>query len=261
MAPRCFRVRPGSRIELTRPLRDLLYAGLVKRTERLFAIAEALRARRTGVTAEVLAERFGVSLRTMYRDLDALRDAELPLAAERGRGGGYALDRNYSLPPVNFDVREALVLLVLGRLATELRLMPFTQTLSSALDKVRAALPAAGQRRLESLSKGLTFIGVPAHAGHEAVRRVVELAWLEARPLRITYLGSDDVLSVRTVRLESVVLERTMTLLQCIDLERNEPRQFRLHRIERAERADEPAVRASAPRRGHPRRPAGPKGR
>lgn len=66
----------------------------MKRTERLFALTEHLRARRTGVTAEALAERFGVTVRTIYRDLDTLRAASLPLAAERGRGGGYALDKS-----------------------------------------------------------------------------------------------------------------------------------------------------------------------
>src|SRR5262249_34375836 len=87
-------------------------SGLIcmRRTERLFAMAEYLRGRRTGVTAEALAERFGVTVRTVYRDLDSLRDASLPLLAERGRGGGYALDKAYSLPPVNFTSREAAVL-------------------------------------------------------------------------------------------------------------------------------------------------------
>lgn len=84
----------------------------------MFALAEYLRGRRTGVTAGALAERFGVTVRTMYRDLDALRDASLPVAAERGRGGGYALDRAYTLPPVNFTPREAAVLVTLGRYAT-----------------------------------------------------------------------------------------------------------------------------------------------
>ena len=60
----------------------------VQRTARLFALAEHLRARRTGVTAEELAELFGVTVRTIYQpDLDALRDAHLPLHAERGREG------------------------------------------------------------------------------------------------------------------------------------------------------------------------------
>src|SRR4051812_46275006 len=107
----------------------ILMSVKVKRTERLFAIAEYLRERRTGVTAEVLAERFGVTIRTMYRDLDALRAASMPLSAERGRGGGYALDKSYSLPPVNFTAREAALLVALGGFAVETRLLPFEETL------------------------------------------------------------------------------------------------------------------------------------
>src|ERR1700733_15033203 len=101
----------------------------MRRKSRLFAVAEYLRGRRTGVTAEQLAERFGVTIRTIYRDLDALRDAALPLHADRGRGGGYALDRSYSLPPVNFTAREAALLVAVCRHAIEMRLLPFTDTL------------------------------------------------------------------------------------------------------------------------------------
>jgi predicted DNA-binding transcriptional regulator YafY len=86
----------------------------MRRTQRLFALTEYLRGRRTGVTAEALASRFGVTVRTIYRDLDALRDADLPLGAERGRGGGYALDKSYSLPPVNFTAREAALIIAMG---------------------------------------------------------------------------------------------------------------------------------------------------
>src|SRR5579863_8626651 len=104
----------------------------MRRQARLFAIVEHLRARRTGVTAEELADRFGTSARTIYRDLETLKDGALPLRADRGRGGGYALDRAYSLPPVNFNAREAAVLLTVGRWATEMRLMPFAETLQGA---------------------------------------------------------------------------------------------------------------------------------
>src|SRR6187402_3103459 len=92
----------------------------MQRTERLFALAEYLRGRRTGVTAEALADRFGVTVRTIYRDLDALRAAALPVSAESGPGGGFALDRSYSLPPVNFTAREAALILALGKFAIDM---------------------------------------------------------------------------------------------------------------------------------------------
>ncbi len=206
----------------------------MKRSARLFAIAEALRARRTGVTAEELARRFGVSVRTMYRDLDTLRDASMPLAAERGRGGGYALDRTYSLPPVNFTVREAIVLLVLGRLATELRLLPFTRTLASALDKVRGALPPSAQRQLDARNGSLAFTGVPGHASLEPVRAAVEQAWFEGTPVALTYTRQDGSTGRRRVRIAQVVLERSETILNTVEEGTNEKRQLRLHRITHA---------------------------
>ena len=209
----------------------------MNRTARLFALAEALRARRTGVTAEALAERFGVSIRTIYRDLDGLREASLPLVSERGRGGGYALDRAYALPPVNFDAREAAVLVTAGRLLTELRMLPFTATLASALDKVRAALPARSQRDLEDLGRTLTFVGVPARTASERVRRVLEQAWFERTPVTVDYEGA-SARSSRTVTIRSIVMERTETLLNCLDLDKNEARQLKLHLVVAAKLSD-----------------------
>jgi len=205
------------------------------RTERLFALAEYLRGRRTGVTAETLAERFGVTVRTMYRDLDALRAASLPLAAERGRGGGYALDRSYSLPPVNFTPREAALLVALGSFASNMRLLPFTETLASALDKVRAALSTSAQRELLERLRELTFLGVPALPSHKSVRAALERAWFEQQPLRITYVDGNKLETTREVRLQGVIMDRHETRIDALDLGKNERRQFRLDRITRAE--------------------------
>jgi len=206
----------------------------VRRTARLFAIAEHLRGRRTGITAEALAERFGVTIRTIYRDLDALREAEMPLHAERGRGGGYALDRAYSLPPVNFTAREAALLLIAGRWLTEMRVVPFTETLGTALDKVRAALPKSVQRDLADQLAALQLVGVPARAIAPAVRDAVERAWFERRALSLHYRSADGVPSKRRVRIVSVVMDRAETFLNCDDLDKGERRQFKLDRIEEA---------------------------
>src|SRR5688500_7661224 len=159
----------------------------MRKKSRLFALAEALRARRTGVTAAELAQRFNVTLRTIYRDLEALQDAGMPIRADRGRGGGYALDKNYQLPPVNFTAREAALLVVLARMAAEQRLIPFPATIERAADKVRAALTTSAQRDLLALTRELQIVGVPALPISASVRDAVETAWFESRPLRIVY--------------------------------------------------------------------------
>lgn len=207
----------------------------MRRTERLFAIAEVLRSRRTGMTAEQLADRFGVSVRTIYRDLDGLRDASLPVVGERGRGGGIALDSVYTLPPVNFTVREAAILVAAGRWLERARLLPFLTTLRSAIDKVRSALPRAQQREVDRLEKSLSWVGVPARSAPASVRQVVEEAWVQGCPMRILYEGANFVTTERTVVIETVVMERTMTLLNCTDLDLGrKSRQFRLHQISSA---------------------------
>jgi predicted DNA-binding transcriptional regulator YafY len=205
------------------------------RTERLFALAEYLRGRRTGVTAEVLAERFSVTVRTIYRDLDALRAAAMPVGAERGPGGGYALDRSYSLPPVNFTAREAAVLVALGRFAIDMRLLPFSETVESALDKIRAALSTSAQRELLDRLKELSFHGVPALPSKKEVRAVIERAWFERQPLRITYVNGNFIETQRNLRIESFAMDRHETRMGAVDLATGEQRQFRLDRIQHAE--------------------------
>ncbi|NVB79297.1 MAG: HTH domain-containing protein [Kofleriaceae bacterium] len=206
----------------------------MRKKSRLFAIAEALRARRTGVTAAELAQRFNVTLRTIYRDLEALQDAGMPIKADRGRGGGYALDKNYQLPPVNFTAREAALLVVLARMASEQRLMPFPSTIDKAADKVRAALTTSAQRELLTLVKELQIVGVPALPVPASVRDAIETAWFEGRPLRIVYAKSAWQMSPRFVKIRNLVFDRSVTLLNCVDLETNQDRQFRLDRIKQA---------------------------
>jgi predicted DNA-binding transcriptional regulator YafY len=207
----------------------------MRRTERLFALAEYLRGRRTGVTAEALAERFNVTIRTIYRDLDALRAASMPVGAERGPGGGYALDRSYSLPPVNFTAREAALLVALGGYAIEMRLLPFTETLQSGLDKVRAALSTSAQRELLTRLGELAFHGVPGLPSKAEVRAAIERAWFEQQPVRIVYVDGNFIETARTIRIESVVMDRHETRLDAVDVATEERRHFRLDRIARAE--------------------------
>ncbi len=203
----------------------------MRRQARLFAITEFLRARKTGVTASVLAERFHVTLRTIYRDLDLLRSADLPLHSEQGRGGGYALDKHYSLPPINLSAREAAVMIAVCNHAVQMRLVPFAESLGQSLEKIRGALSASTQRELLSLMNELKFVGVPAANSLPPVRKAVEEAWFSQRALRVRYLKTDNNESARDVKIESILMERSLTLLSCVDINTGEKRQYRLDRF------------------------------
>ena len=80
----------------------------------------------------------------------------------------------------------------------------------------------------------LTLIGVPARLASTEVRAAVELAWVHDVPRRITYDGARGI-TVRNVRIEAVLLERTMTLLNCHDLDIDDKRQCCMHKIQHAE--------------------------
>ena len=80
----------------------------MNRTDRLYAIVEELRAHPgRALSARRLADHFEVSARTIERDVLSLQEAGVPIYAETGRTGGYALDAARTLPPVNFNAAEA----------------------------------------------------------------------------------------------------------------------------------------------------------
>src|ERR1019366_2025365 len=87
----------------------------VNRTDRLYALVEALRAvaprPRSG---RWLAGRFEVSVRTVERDINALQQSGVPIYAEPARTGGYCLDKARTLPPVNLTPGEAVAMAVGG---------------------------------------------------------------------------------------------------------------------------------------------------
>jgi predicted DNA-binding transcriptional regulator YafY len=102
------------------------------------------------------------------------------------------------------------------------------------LDKVRGALTASAQRELAEQVKKLRFLGVPSAAVRPEIRRVVEQAWFEQQPLRIDYRHSNFERSSHSVLIRGALVERTMTVLECHDLESQEMRGLRIDRIERA---------------------------
>ncbi|WP_431246739.1 helix-turn-helix transcriptional regulator [Leifsonia xyli] len=128
----------------------------MNRTDRLYSLVEELRAVSPRPrSARWLAERFEVSVRTIERDLSALQQSGVPIWAEPGRTGGYALDAAATLGPMTFTPDEALALLV--SLGAQLR-GPFRQSAAAALRKVLAVMPEADARRATALASRVHFL-------------------------------------------------------------------------------------------------------
>ncbi len=133
----------------------------VNRTDRLYALVEDLRASAPRPrSARQLAARYEVSSRTIERDILALQESGVPVYAEPGRRGGYAIDKTMTLPPVNFTAAEMVAIAV--ALARDER-TPFAAATRSALRKVLAVASAAQTAEAAQLIDRVRLIS-PARA-------------------------------------------------------------------------------------------------
>ncbi len=130
----------------------------MNRIDRLYAILLHLQSR-PKVTAMELAEQFGLSQRTIYRDLRALEEAGVPLGAEAGVG--YFLMEGYHLPPIHFNQEEAGALLTGGKIMDRMGDASLKSAFRSALSKVRAVLKQHDQKFVEALENHIEILHYP----------------------------------------------------------------------------------------------------
>ena len=137
----------------------------MNRLDRALGILLMLRSGRTLSTAE-LSQRFEVSRRTIYRDVEALCGLGIPIYAEMGRNGGFRLIEGYFLPPVMFSEGEALSLLLGLALLGRLRARPFAAEAASSEQKLLAAMPDHLRTALEKAQQIVGFERLPADVFH-----------------------------------------------------------------------------------------------
>src|SRR5215470_19558356 len=111
----------------------------MRRADRLFQIIQLLRRRRTATTATHIAERLGVSERTVYRDIRDLVLAGTPIDGEAGIG--YRLRPGYDLPPLMFDRDEIQALVIGARIVRQFGDPALARASDAILNKVSAMLP------------------------------------------------------------------------------------------------------------------------
>jgi predicted DNA-binding transcriptional regulator YafY len=158
----------------------------MNRTDRLFAILLEIQSH-PAVTAQRLAERFDVTKRTVYRDVLALMEANVPV---RGKAGeGYTIDDEYFLPPVSFTKDEAL-LLILGADAVGQHFdAQYRKAARSAENKIHASLSRELKKEVAYLKSYISFFSAgPGEKGerNDAMQKI-RSAVMEKKSLAFRY--------------------------------------------------------------------------
>ena len=199
----------------------------MRRADRLFQIVNALRRRRAATTAAQLAERLGVSERTIYRDIRDLVLAGTPIDGEAGVG--YRIRPGYDLPPLMFD-RDELQALALGvRIVRQFGDPALARASDSILAKVEAIVPRDLARLLaETRLYVPSTIGAGRSGDALALARAAVIA---RRKVGFAYAAGDGAATRRTVRPLGIFFwGRTWTLAAWCEL-RRDFRNFRLDRV------------------------------
>ncbi len=143
----------------------------VSRLDRALGILLLLSQGRTW-SAERLAGRFEVSVRSIYRDVETLQSLGVPVVATRGAGGGFSLMEGFVLPPVNLTRQEAVSVILGVAILRSLRTMPFRDELETAEGKLLSALPGQVRRVLARARELIGFEHVAADTFHRELEPV-----------------------------------------------------------------------------------------
>jgi len=211
------------------------------RADRLLSIVLLLQAHHS-LTAGELAERLEVSGRTIYRDMEALGIAGIPVVAERGNGGGWSLAANYrtSLAGLNEAEIQALFLSQPLRQLSDLGLGKASEV---ALLKLRAALPPMYRPDAEFARQRIHIDGASWRKSKEAVPFLLTLqeAIWQGCKVRMAYERSDEKTVERLIDPLGLVAKGSVWYL--VAAVEGELRTYRVSRVKSAEIMEQPSVR------------------
>lgn len=211
------------------------------RADRLLSILLLLQVHRR-ITARELAKRLEVSERTIYRDMEALSTAGIPVTAERGTGGGLILAEAFRTNLTGLSSPE-IQALFLGRPTHLLMDLGLQQASEAALIKLQAVLPSVSRQNAEYIRQRI-YVDVAGwqRSGEEQLTflPVLQEAIWHERKISMTYQRGEQVIERRLDPLGLVAKGRVWYLVAAVE---EEVRTYRISRIQQADLLDEPCVR------------------
>ncbi len=199
----------------------------MSRAQRLLDLIQVLRRHRFPVAGASLANELGISLRTLYRDIETLKSQGAHIDGEPGIG--YILRPGFMLPPLMFSEDEIEALVLGGRWVAARTDEPLGKAARNALSKIAAVLPDDLKRSLETST---LLIGPAKHsaAGDTELSTVREAIRTE-RKLRINYVDDRENRTRRTIWPFALgFFERVRVVVAWCEM-RHDYRHFRTDRI------------------------------
>ena len=200
-------------------------------TSRMLRLLSLLQTHRHWSGGE-LAERLGVSTRTIRRDVERLRDLGYPVAALAGVEGGYRLEAGSELPPLLVDDEEAVAIAIGLRTAAAGTVAGIEETSVRALAKLEQVLPTRLRRRINALHTYLVpLTGAAATVDPEALAQI-SLACRDRERLRFRYRAHDGTVTRRMTEPHRLVTAGRRWYLAAWDVDRGDWRTFRVDRLD-----------------------------
>lgn len=182
------------------------------------------------ISAQALADMFEVSLRTIYRDIDAIDLAGVPIRSTSGVGGGFEIMPNYKLDKKVFSTTDlSAILMGLSSLSNMIR----GDELINALAKVKSFIPADRAKEIE-LKVNQICIDLSQWMGNSSIQAYLEsikTALQENKLLSFEYIAHHGKTTARTLEPYQLVLKSSHWYLYGYCRERNDYRLFRLSRM------------------------------
>lgn len=193
-------------------------------------------------TAGELAETFGMSKRTIIRDLKELEAIGVPLYSEVGPHGGYRILNERLLPPIAFTEEEAAAMFFAYQSLQQLGELPFETETKAALAKFYSYMPADTKQRIESMRQRISFY-IPTRPVGSPHLKLLLSASIRQQPLHIVY---DSVTGKRerTIQPIGIYAESGFWYCPAYCYLQSDFRLFRADRIVEAQLGDTPAKTA-----------------
>ncbi|MGH3655569.1 MAG: helix-turn-helix transcriptional regulator [Micromonosporaceae bacterium] len=206
---------------------------MLETSARLLRLLSLLQARRDW-SGMALADRLGVSARTVRRDVDRLRDLGYPVHASRGTDGGYRLGAGAAMPPLLLDDEETVAVAVALRTGARGAVAGVEETSVRALAKLEQVLPSRLRRRVNALQRYTVAVppDAPGPTVDAAVLTTLSAACRDQERIRFDYRSHGGDSSVRSVEPYRLVNWGRRWYLVGFDVDRDDWRTFRVDRIE-----------------------------